>query len=77
MTQCWTALSVIGFGAAGAIGGLFYSVLMVGVPDQDPMPAQAAAERVNLAVSGWIVGAGLIVLAAGLLMLIYKWGTQP
>jgi hypothetical protein len=48
-----------------AAGGLFYGVLTVGVPYPDPTPAQAVAERSNLAISSWMMAGGTFVLLAG------------
>ena len=58
----WLMLS----GFAVAIGGLVYGVLAVGVPYQDPTPAQAAAERVSVAISGWAMGSGTVMILVGL-----------
>ena len=58
----WLMLS----GFAVAIGGLVYGVLAVGVPYQDPAPAQAAAERVSVAISGWAMGGGTVMILVGL-----------
>jgi hypothetical protein len=53
-------------GFVAAIGGLVYGVLAVGVPCQDPTPAQAAAERASAAISGWAMGGGTVMTLAGL-----------
>jgi hypothetical protein len=42
------------------------------VPYQDPTAVQAAAERINVAISGWAMGGGILMLLAaggGLVML--------
>jgi len=36
------------------------------VPAQDPTPAQADAERFNLALSGWTMAIGGVVMVAGI-----------
>lgn len=59
----WLTLS----GFAVAIGGLLYGVLAVGVPYQDPTPAQAAAERVSVAISGWAMICGTVMTLFGLI----------
>lgn len=56
-----------GIGLAMAIAGFVYGVMAVGVPAQDPTPAQAAAERFNLALSGWALAVGGVVLVAGII----------
>ena len=43
-----------------------YGVVAVGVPAQDPTPAQEAAERFNLALSGWAMAVGGVVMVAGI-----------
>ncbi len=48
-----------------AAAGLIYGVLMVGVPYQDPTPAQAVAERSNLAISSWMMASGSVVFLVG------------
>ena len=53
-----------GIGLAMAIAGFVYGVVAVGVPAQDP--AQADAERFNLALSGWTVAIGGVVMLAGI-----------
>jgi hypothetical protein len=58
----WLMLS----GFAVAIGGIVYGVLAVGVPYQDPTPAQAAAERGSVAISGWAMGGGTVMMLVGL-----------
>lgn len=61
-------MSVIaGIGLAMAIAGFVYGVVAVGVPTQDPTPAQAAAERFNLALSGWAMAVGGAVMVAGII----------
>jgi heme/copper-type cytochrome/quinol oxidase subunit 2 len=50
-----------------AIAGFVYGVVAVGVPTQDPTPAQAAAERFNLALSGWAMAVGGAVMVAGII----------
>ena len=59
-------LSVAALGAATAVGGILHGVLTVGVPRPEPTPAQAAAERTNLAVSSWTTALGGIMLVGGL-----------
>ena len=54
-------------GGTIAIGGIIYGVVSVGVPYPDATPAQAAAERTNLAVSSWTTILGGIMLVGGLL----------
>jgi hypothetical protein len=49
-----------------AAGGLLCGVLTVEVPYPDPTPAQAAAERSNVAVSSWMMLGGSVMLLAGL-----------
>jgi len=51
MMRWLAACGVTVVGTVVAIGGLLYGVLTVGVPYPDPTPAQAAAERANLAIS--------------------------
>jgi heme/copper-type cytochrome/quinol oxidase subunit 2 len=55
-----------GIGLALAVAGFVYGVVAVGVPTQDPTPAQAAAERFNLALSGWAMAVGGFVMVAGI-----------
>ena len=62
-----TKMTVLaGIGLAMAIAGFVYGVVAVGVPAQDPTPAQAAAERFNLALSGWAMAIGGVVMVAGI-----------
>ena len=62
-----TKMSVLaGIGLAGGLAGVVYGVVAVGVPAQDPTPAQAAAERFNLALSGWAMAVGGVVMVAGI-----------
>jgi heme/copper-type cytochrome/quinol oxidase subunit 2 len=56
-----------GIGLALASAGFVYGVVAVGVPAQDPTPAQAAAERFNLALSGWAMAVGGVVMVAGII----------
>jgi hypothetical protein len=58
------ATALLGF--AMAIGGLLYGVLAVGVPYHDPTPAQAAAERASLSISGWAMGGGGVIALVSL-----------
>lgn len=58
-------LTLAGF--AVAIGGLLYGVLAVGVPYQDPTPAQAATERVSVTISGWAMICGTVMTLFGLI----------
>ena len=58
---------VAGSGLAMAIAGFVYGVVAVGVPTQDPTPAQADAERFNLALSGWVMAVGGGVTIAGII----------
>jgi heme/copper-type cytochrome/quinol oxidase subunit 2 len=63
-----TKMSVLaGIGLAMAIAGFVYGVVAVGVPAQDPTPAQAAAERLNIALSGWAMAGGGFVMVAGII----------
>lgn len=62
--KLFLGLTLSGF--AVAIGGLVYGVLAVGVPYQDPTPAQAAAERVSDAITGWAMGGGTVMMLVGL-----------
>ena len=63
-----TKMSVLaGIGLAMAIAGFVYGVVAVGVPAQDPTPAQAAAERFNLALSGWAMAVGGAVMVVGII----------
>lgn len=55
-----------GIGLAMAIAGFVYGVVAVGVPAQDPTPAQADAERFNLALSGLTMAIGGVVMLAGI-----------
>ena len=55
-----------GIGLAMAIAGFVYGVVAVGVPAQDPTPAQADAERFNLALSGWTMAIGGVVMFGGI-----------
>ena len=66
MTQMKWMLGIAASGLVIAAGGLIYGVLAVGVPHQNPTPAQAAAERMNVAVSGWAMAGGSLMLIAGL-----------
>ena len=61
-----TLLALTLFGFVVAIGGLLYGVVAVGVPYQDPTPAQAAAERASLAISGWAIGGGSVIAIVSL-----------
>jgi hypothetical protein len=58
----WLTLS----GFAVAIVGLVHGALAVGVPYQDPTPAQAAAERVSVAISDLAMGSGIVMTLVGL-----------
>jgi heme/copper-type cytochrome/quinol oxidase subunit 2 len=63
-----TKMSVLaGIGLAMAIAGFVYGGVAVGVPAQDPTPAQAAAERFNLALSGWAMAIGGVVMVVGII----------
>jgi hypothetical protein len=55
-----------GIGLAMVIAGFVYGVVAVSVPAQDPTPAQADAERFNLALSGWTMAIGGVVMFAGI-----------
>ena len=55
-----------GIGLALAVAGFVYGVVAVGVPTQDPTPAQAESERFNLALSGWTMAVGGVVMVAGI-----------
>ena len=72
MSRMKMMLGIAGAGLVIALGGLVYGVVTVGVPYQDPTAAQAAAERMNFAISGWAMGGGILMLLAaggGLVML--------
>ena len=58
-----------GIGLAMAIAGFLHGVMAVGVPAQDPTPAQAAAERFNLALSGWAMAVGGVLMLAGIIVM--------
>ena len=58
---------VAGIGLATAIAGFVFGVVAVGVPTQDPTPAQAVAEKFNLALSGWAMAGGGVVTIAGII----------
>lgn len=62
----WVTLS----GFVVAIGGFVYGVLAAGVPYPDPTPAQAAAERISVAISGWAMGGGMVVTLVGLVGMV-------
>jgi len=64
MSRMKMMLAIAGAGLVIALGGLAYGVLTVGVPYQDPTAAQAAAERMNVAISGWAMGGGILMLLA-------------
>jgi hypothetical protein len=59
-------IAISATGAALTLTGLLCGVLMVGVPYPDPTAVQAAAERSNVAISGWMMAGGVIMLLAGL-----------
>jgi len=59
-------LSLTLVGVAVAIGGLVHGGLAVGVPYQDPTPAQAAAARVSVAISDLAMGGGIAMTLVGL-----------
>ena len=61
-----TLLALTLFGFVVAIGGLLYGVVAVGVPYQDPTPAQAAAERASFTISGWAIGGGSVIAIGSL-----------
>jgi hypothetical protein len=48
--------------------GFVWGVYFVGIPYQDPTPAQRAYEALHGSISGWLMGAGIcIFLSSGLL----------
>lgn len=57
--------------------GLIWGVYFVGIPYQDPTPAQRAHEALHISVSFWLMGAGTFTfLSTGLLSvarLIFRW----
>ena len=59
----WLTLS----GFAVAIGSLVHGALALGVPYQEPTPAQAAAERVSVAISDLAMGGGIVMTLVGLI----------
>ncbi len=59
-------ISIAATGFVLTLAGFLYGVLTVGVPYPDPTPAQAAAERSNLAISDWAMAGGGIMLLAGI-----------
>ena len=64
MSRMKMMLAIAGAGLVIAFGGLLHGVLTVGVPYQDPTAAQAAAERMNVAISDWAMGVGILMLLA-------------
>jgi hypothetical protein len=44
------------------MAGFIWGVHFVGVPYQDPTPAQRAYEAVHSSISGWLMGAGICTL---------------
>lgn len=62
--KMWLALLIWGF--VIAMCGLMYGVLAVGVPYQDPTPAQAAAERTSSAIVDWAMGGGTVMVLVGI-----------
>jgi hypothetical protein len=60
-----------GIGLAMAIAGFVYGVVAVGVP------AQAEAERFNLALSGWTMAIGGVVMVAGIVGMAVAAARRP
>lgn len=51
--------------------GLAWGVYFVGVPYQDPTPAQQAHEALHVSIASWLMGAGFVTLiASGLLAVV-------
>ncbi len=70
MMRWQVPLGVAVIGLLVFAAGLLYGSFMVGVPYQEPTPAQSAAEKLHLAISGWGMIFGLGVLLVGTLMLL-------
>lgn len=54
------------------IGGFIWGVHFVGVPYQDPTPAQRADEALHSSISGWLMGAGLCILLFSALLAVAR-----
>jgi hypothetical protein len=67
--RCFIASGLVLAGVMIFGVGLAYGAVTVGVPYQDPTPAQYAAEQINVAISAWAMGVGLCVFTLGLVML--------
>jgi hypothetical protein len=54
------------------LGGFIWGVHFVGVPYQDPTPAQRAYEALHGSISGWLMGAGICVLMSSALFAVAR-----
>lgn len=54
------------------IGGFIWGVHFVGVPYQDPTPAQRADEALHSSISSWLMGAGLCILLFSALLAVVR-----
>ena len=69
MLRWLLAIGVTATGLVLTFVGLAWGTINVGVPYPDPTPAQAAAQKFHLSVSGWCIGIGGAVFAFGILSL--------
>ena len=58
-------LYLAGAGVVVLVGGFLYDMLFAGLPFQDPSPEVAAAWRLQGAIAGRIMLAGLVLVACG------------
>jgi hypothetical protein len=62
------------------LSGLLWGTYFVGVPYQDPTPAQQAHEAMHLGISGWLMGVGTFALVStgviAVARLILTWGRK-
>lgn len=70
----WLRLLLAGF--VVTISGLVYGSIAVGVPSQDLNPADAAAERLSVAISSWAMGSGAVMTLVGLVGLGCIWASR-
>jgi hypothetical protein len=52
--------------------GLLWGGYFVGVPYQDPTPAQGASQAMHLGISGWLMGVGVCMLLSSGVMTVAR-----
>ena len=66
MSRMKTMVAIAALGLVVASGGFLYGGFTIGVPYQDATPAQAAAERANMAITSRAMVGGVLMFLAGI-----------